>query len=440
MKIEPKLSQLAEYAWQGELDLYHEFHPVERRFPDAEQLSDRALWFKGIASATAVDTGDGLVMLDTGARQDTEILYSEVRKWSRAPLSFAVFSHHHLDHIFGMGPFEREAEDRDWSPPVVYAHELLPDNFDRYKRTRGLQKAINSRQFSSVMPDFEMSRDFEWPVDYRYPDRTYRNQIVLKQGDLTFELNHARGETEDHTWTWVPELELLHPGDLFIWAVPNAGNPQKYQRFPGEWASALRSMAAKGAGTLLPGHGLPIFGHNRVEEALTATAELLEFIEHSTVSLMNHGLSLDAILERITVPDYLSSKPYLQTVYDHPDFIVRNVWRLYGGWYEGEPDRLLPAPRRLEAAEWIDLSGGVEQVAERVEQLVETRDYRLACHLAEALVLADPDSRAIHELRAQTYRARAETETSTMARYILLHAAYSSDLGVRDMAEGTLGD
>ena len=33
---------------------------------------------------------------------------------------------------------------------------------------------------------------------------------------------------------------MLCTGDLFIWAAPNCGNPQKAQRFPWEWAVALR--------------------------------------------------------------------------------------------------------------------------------------------------------------------------------------------------------
>ena len=68
---------------------------------------------------------------------------------------------------------------------------------------------------------------------YRYPDVTYRDQLTFRRGDHTFELHHARGETDDATWTWCPERKILHPGDLFIWAVPNAGNPQKVQRYSG---------------------------------------------------------------------------------------------------------------------------------------------------------------------------------------------------------------
>mgnify|MGYP003693733631 CR=1 FL=1 len=69
--------------------------------------------------------------------------------------------------------------------------------------------------------------------------------------------------------------QILHPGDLFIWAVPNAGNPQKVQRYAGEWAAGLREMAGLDAEVLTAGHGVPIFGAARIRQALSDTAELL---------------------------------------------------------------------------------------------------------------------------------------------------------------------
>ncbi len=77
---------------------------------------------------------------------------------------------------------------------------------------------------------------------------------------LDFELHHAKGETDDHSWAWLPQHKAICAGDFFIWVFPNAGNPQKVQRYPLEWAAALREMAARGAELLLPAHGLPIAG------------------------------------------------------------------------------------------------------------------------------------------------------------------------------------
>lgn len=67
---------------------------------------------------------------------------------------------------------------------------------------------------------------------------------------------------------------MLCCGDLFIWASPNAGNPQKVQRYPREWAEALRRMATLGVEYLLPGHGMPVIGADRIRQALGDTAGL----------------------------------------------------------------------------------------------------------------------------------------------------------------------
>src|SRR5205823_5953566 len=82
------------------------------------------------------------------------------------------------------------------------------------------------------------------------------------------ELTHARGETDDHTWLWWAARRILFTGDLFFWVAPNAGNPQKVQRYAAEWAVALRAMAARGAEVLVPGHGVPVVGAGRVRQAL----------------------------------------------------------------------------------------------------------------------------------------------------------------------------
>ncbi|MEX0781643.1 MAG: alkyl sulfatase dimerization domain-containing protein [Dehalococcoidia bacterium] len=169
-------------------------------------------------------------------------------------------------------------------------------------------------------------------------------------------------------------------------------------------------------------------------DTLTDTAELLESIEGQVVALMNMGTTLDRILHQVKAPKHLLEKPYLRPVYDDPQFLVRNVWRLYGGWYEGEPDNLLPAPRAEQAREWVALSGGLDPVLARVQELRDAGNLRLACHLVEHAVIAEPASKEAHTLRQEVYSARAALETSSMARNILNHAALASAEGKRDLA------
>jgi alkyl sulfatase BDS1-like metallo-beta-lactamase superfamily hydrolase len=124
----------------------------------------------------------------------------------------------------------------------------------------------------------------------------------------------------------------------------------------------------------------------------------------------------------------------LRPVYDDPQFLVRNIWRLYGGWYDGEPDNLLPAPRAEQAREWVTLAGGLGRVIEQAARLAAAGNLRLACHLVEYAVLAEPGSGDAHALRQEIYAARSRGEVSSMARNILNHAAQASARGRRDIA------
>jgi alkyl sulfatase BDS1-like metallo-beta-lactamase superfamily hydrolase len=267
---------------------------------------------------------------------------------------------------------------------------------------------INQRQFRAP--------GLRWPVEYRRTDTAYRDRLDLELGALNVQLHHARGETDDHTWVWVPERRLLCTGDLIIWCTPNAGNPQKVQRYADEWASALRAMVALEPDLLLPGHGLPVAGAANVRMMLLDTAEVLDTLATQTLAMMNEGARLDDIIHTVRVPAHLLERPYLQPIYDDPEFIVRNVWRLYGGWYDGNPANLKPAPDAAVAAEVAALAGGVDALIRRARELAGTGDLRLAAHLAEWAALADPESADAHATRADVFGARVSAEPSLMAK------------------------
>jgi alkyl sulfatase BDS1-like metallo-beta-lactamase superfamily hydrolase len=138
---------------------------------------------------------------------------------------------------------------------------------------------------------------------------------------------------------------------------------------------------------------------------------------------MNNGASLDTVLNGLKIPEELSKRPYLQPVYDEPEFIARNIWRLYGGWYDGIPSHLKPSPMEAQAEEICRLAGGVDKLLSRIEELLEGGNLRLACHLADWAYLSSPGDAKVREITSQVYATRAETETSTMAIGIYRTAA-----------------
>ena len=100
----------SERLWQGQGDLVFADHPVAATHRQGEEIAEGVLCLKSIASVNAVDTGDGLVMLDTGGEFDINTVHREIRGWRPdAPVRAAVYSHHHVDHVFGTRRFEEEA-------------------------------------------------------------------------------------------------------------------------------------------------------------------------------------------------------------------------------------------------------------------------------------------------------------------------------------------
>jgi glyoxylase-like metal-dependent hydrolase (beta-lactamase superfamily II) len=411
--------ETADRLWRGEATTA-EVHPFGHAGGLVE-VADRVAFCPSFANATTVATDDGLVMVDTGSSVVAPLIHEEVRRWSPQRLDTAIFSHGHIDHVFGVGIFEEEAAANGWRGPRVVAHEHLPARFDRYRRTAGYNQVVNRRQFGF--------KDLVWPTEYRYPDETYVDVHDLVVGGTELHLRHEKGETDDHTVTWIPSARALCCGDLFIWASPNAGNPQKVQRYPAEWAAALRRMAELDAALLLPGHGLPVVGPDRVRTALTDTARYLESLVDQTLAMMNEGARLSDVLHTVRPPADLADRPYLQPVYDEPEFVVRNVWRLNGGWWDGNPATLKPSPDAVLAGELCALAGGPTALCDRALALLEAGDdasLRLAGHLAELAWLAARDDAAVGEVRRQVFTRRAEAATSTMTRGVFRWAARES--------------
>jgi alkyl sulfatase BDS1-like metallo-beta-lactamase superfamily hydrolase len=412
----PSLREWADSLWTGATRTDHSsiIGSMLGAGVGLDEVAPGVAFIPNLGNVAVVDGGDGLTLVDTGSFLSAPLIHRQVRAWRTTPMLAAIYTHGHVDHAMGMAPFDDEARQRGDGRPRVYAHEALAARFDRYKLTAGWNQAINTRQFR--MPGLR------WPTEYRYPDVTYRDRWQLEVGGARLDLRHGLGETDDHTWVWLPVHKVLFTGDLFIWAAPNCGNPQKVQRFVREWADALDAMRALGAEVLCPGHGPPIFGADRVAQALDETARLLRTIHDQTVAAMNQGMRLDDVVAAVDIPRDLLERPYLRPVYDDPAFIIRNVWRRYGGWWDGNPAHLLPPRERALATEMAAMAGGAAALAARAEKVADS-DLALACQLAEWAWAAAPADEDARRIRTALYRRRAEAETSLMARSIFTAAA-----------------
>ena len=410
-----EILDFAEALWTGLTNTYRD-HPFG--FPRGIEKIAESTWFcRGFSNAIVRETAEGMVLIDPAASWDTKFKYKAIRSVTPKRLNTAIYTHGHNDHTFGVPQYVTECDTKGWPLPRVVAQEAFLPRIKRYRETLNWNALINLRQFRGGVGEPMME------TNVYAPDITYRDQITLTVDGVRINLRHAMGETDDATWVFFPDTRVLCTGDMFIWAIPNAGNPQKVQRYAKDWAHALQEMAALKPKVLAPGHGVPIMGEERVIEALLDTADLLLSVHEQTLLLMNQGSSLDTILHSVKAPEELLAKPYLQPIYDEPEFLVRNIWRLYGGWYDGTPSHLKPAPEKAQAEEIARLAGGADKLADRAKELAESQNLRLACHLAEWACLSAPEDRSIRESAGHVFLARAEAEPSTMAAGIYLTTA-----------------
>ncbi len=408
--------------------------PVNRVTQEVSEVADGIAVVESFSHCVALSTPDGLVAFDSSSPFTGTRVVSSLRTWSPQPVRTLVYTHGHLDHVGGSPAFMADAEAGGHPRPEVVAHWRVHRRLDRYRRTDGWNRIINDRQFGWLgTSDLRLTSATAQgtarflPVDVAEPDLTYRGSHTLAVGGVDIELHHGRGETDDHTWAWIPSHRAVCCGDYLIWNFPNAGNPQKVQRYPAEWAASLRAMAALRPELLLPAHGLPIGGAERIQTVLLDVAQVLDDLVDRCLEMMNSGATLDQIIHSVSVPTETLARPYLRPLYDEPEFVVRNIWRLYGGWWDANPARLKPPADAALAAEVAALAGGVETLLTRAGDLADNGDLRLASQLVEWATQAAPDSVEAHRARAAIYRQRHLAESSLMAKGIFAGAARLSE-------------
>lgn len=414
--------ELFERLWSGEASM--DVWSAAVSGGSARQIADNAIAIHTgylFGNATAFRTAEGLVLVDTGSRETASQTLAILRQWDDGPVHTIIYTHGHIDHTWGARLFDQEADARGATRPRIIAHRNVLERFDRYDATHDLNSLVMGRQFNQP--------GYTFPGDHRRPDEVYDDNLSLTVGGLRLELFHGRGETDDATFVWAPGNRILVSGDFVIWVFPNAGNPRKVQRFALDWASALRRMQALRPVIVVPGHGPVVAGSERANQVLNDGAEVLESLTSQTLELMNKGASLDEILHSVSAPADLLAKPYLLPRYDDPEFVVRNIWHLYAGWFDGNPAHLKPAPAAELGCEIAALSGGPQRLAERAAQLAQGGQTRLAAHLIEFAATASPEDQQIQSTRANIYARCMEAETSLIGKAIF--AVYQRDAKAR---------
>ena len=345
------------------------------------------------------ETDAGLVLVDSGYAPAGPVLKETLAKLSSKPVHTIIHSHYHADHAWGAWALMETGP--GGSRPRIVATDVFAEQLGLDLRTTGLIARQNQQKWTPKT----------W-ADAIAPSETFHGRTVLKIGGEDFVLTHARGETEDQLWVAVPSRRIVVSADYYQAFMPNAGNGRRRQRFPEEWAQALRQMADLKPTRLLTMHGPAVSGEAEIRDRLTAHATLLETIAEQVVRGLNAGQRVDQIIDGIRIPAELANRPDLKPEYSTIQDIGRMVVKQYSGWWDDIPSHWTPAPMAAQGRAIADLAGGARPLIERAKTLVKI-DPALGASLADWAWLAAPDDAEVLRGVLEVYGRRSATSITT---------------------------
>jgi alkyl sulfatase BDS1-like metallo-beta-lactamase superfamily hydrolase len=195
---------------------------------------------------------------------------------------------------------------------------------------------------------------------------------------------------------WIPEYKAAFIGDNLYDSFPNMytlrGTPP---RWPLEYIAALDKVLALKPEIVLPGHGLPIVGQEKIVERLTRYRDAIQYVHDATVKGMNEGKDVYTLMREIKLPPELE----LGEVYGKVAWSVRGIYEGYVGWFDRNPVTMYEVPPNAVDAELVELAGGAAVVAAKARELVDADDAVRGLRLADAAIAYEPTNREALEAK-----------------------------------------
>ena len=194
-------------------------------------------------------------------------------------------------------------------------------------------------------------------------------------------------------------------------------------RDPMAWARGLDRLKEFGAEILVPHHGRPVEGAERIAALLTDYRDAVQYVHDQTLRWMNKGFAPDEIARIVEMPERLGAHPWLGEYYGSYKHAIPAIYAGYLGWYQGDPVTLDPTPRVERASRFVALMGGREAVLGQAGAALEGGDAQWAAELATLLVGADRDDDEARRLKARAVRSWAYAQKNATWRNWGLTAA-----------------
>ena len=392
----------------------HTRHFAQQIYRVAGNVYSAVGWQLG--NVVMIDAPEGLIIVDTGESvSESRKIMAEFRKLSDKPVKAVVYTHFHPDHINGVQAFvSREQVER--GEVHIYAHETLLQNVVAQGALVGPILGVRSAySFGSFLPASDQEGMNAGigplakaePSSFIAPTVTFGERLDTRIAGLDVQFLHVPSEAPDEIILYLPDNRVLISAEVEQGpTLPNIHTLRGTKfRDPVQWVESLDKLRAYRAEHMVPLHGRPVSGQDRVEEVLRMTRDGIAYIHDQTVRWMNKGLTPDELVEKVKLPPHLAGyTPYLREYYGTVKHSVRQIYNGYLGWFQGDPVALDPTPPRQQAERLIALAGGREKLLLEAGNAYLKGDYQWAAELAGYAIRVDHDDKLAREIKARSFR------------------------------------
>lgn len=389
----------------------------------------------GAANATLIVGNDGIIIVDTTeSTNSAQAIFAEFRKITDKPVKAIIYTHNHSDHTMGVKAFTTEEEVKV-GKVQIYAHETMMNtvinNASVVAPSLGLRAAYTFGIFLERGPEGWVNQGLgpayvRGNTGFLAPTKTFKDKLELTIAGVKLQLLYAPSETDDEIVVWLPEQKLLQSAEVIQGETfPNVHTIRgtKY-RDPVAWYKTIDMMRSLQAEHLVPSHGRPMSGKDKIEEMLTAYRDAIQYVHDQTIRWLNKGLTPDEIVEKVAhLPAHLANHPWLGEFYGTVKHSVRQIYVGYLGWFEGDPTALDPLPRAAESQRYVELMGGREAVFKAAKKAAEAGEHQWTAELLTHLIRVNREDMEARQLKAEALRQLAyKTENSNWRNWYITSA------------------